>query len=293
MDIATDDAGNLNRNSFSCQLLKDCAFDETDSGPQRRKIHLLIQALFQHVELLPYLQSQIYLYTQSLMRGGPQHVNRAGKGLLNPQARIAHMQMSQEVTAKLNQEFEDHISDLEFIIGEWYEMGSVEIRCQCRGHLGSVWSQFELRASGGGGPTGSGAGMKVENTSSSGIDMTLRILHRILLGTPENLLKSHEHVLFQHLIPLHRLNSMVLWRDQTSLLDLYHEPLVQCIAVLLQKKLEWMGRVIAGLLESDIWSKGGNTPKLILLLHEIDTYIGCLPEPISGNELGETFPIFI
>jgi hypothetical protein len=292
MDVALDEMHQINnQNSFTFQLLKHCSAEESESNQHRHLSYPLIQALFGHVEQLHYLQSQIYLYTQALMRGGPRDANRAGKGLANPKARLAHMQLSQQVAEKLHDEFENHIKDLEFTIGEWYLTGSVDLRRQCRAHLGSVWSQFVARANGVGG--GSGAGMKVENTSSSGIDMTLRILHRILLGTHDKLSKSHEHVLFYHLIPLHRPNAMVLWRDQTSLLDLYHEPLVQCIAVLLQKKPEWTARVINGLLEPDVWSKGGNTPKLVLLLHEIDTYIGCLPEPIEGNELGDTFPVLM
>ncbi|KAL3918336.1 MAG: hypothetical protein SGILL_004286, partial [Bacillariaceae sp.] len=297
IDVALD--GNdidKHQNTLTYHMLKLCSTENPPSAEASTQFSHqfcpLVQALYQHVEQLPYLQSQIYLYTQSLMRGAPRDSNRVGQGLSNPQARLAHLQMSQKVTEKLNQEFESHISDLEFIIGEWYAMGSVDVRRQSRAHLGSIWSQFEARSSGMGG--GGAAGMKIENTSSSGIAMTLRILYRILLGTPpKRLLKSHEQVLFQHLIPLHRPNSMVLWRDQTSLLDLYHEPLVQCIAVLLQKKPTLAGRVIAGLMEPDVWSKGGNTPKLVLLLHEIDTYILCLPEPIQGNELGETFPILL
>ncbi|KAG7344303.1 sserine/threonine protein kinase with PASTA sensor domain [Nitzschia inconspicua] len=300
MDMASDENGSpSNHGSLTFHLLKLASVEElptdgpTSTRQQRHQQYPLIQALYQHVEQLPYLQSKIYLYTQALMRGGPRDANRAGLGLSNPQARLEHMQMSQRVTEKLDQEFQAHIRDLEFIIGEWYSEGSVDIRRQCRAHLGSVWSQFVARSCGVGGGGTVGAGMKVENTSSSGIDMTLRVLHRILLGTSEELLKSHEHLLFHHLNPLHRPNSMVLWRDQTSLLDLYHEPLVQCMAVLLQKKPEWTGKAIAGLLEPDVWSKGGNTPKIVLLLHEIDTYIGCLPDPIQGNELGETFSVLL
>jgi serine/threonine protein kinase len=298
MDVVSDGNDNSNNhNTLTFQLLKYASVEEGQTAgnttAQQQRLYRqypLIRALYQHVEHLPYLQSSIYLYTQALMRGGPRDSNMAGKGLSDPQARLAHMQLGQQVTEKLNQEFENHSEDLEFIIGEWYEMGSVDVRRQCRAQLGSVWSQFVARSSGGGMIS---AGMKVENTSSSGIAMTLRVLHRILLGTSKELSKSHEHLLFHHLIPMHRPNSMVLWRDQTSLLDLYHEPLVQCIAVLLQKRPDWIGRVIAGLLEPDIWSKGGNTPKLVLLLHEIDTYISCLPDPIQGNELGETFPVLL
>ncbi len=111
--------------------------------------------------------------------------------------------------------------------------------------------------------------------------MTIRIVHIMLRGTCSScssqangdaknnnkMEEAHDHLLNYHLSPLHRPSSMVLWRDQTSLLELYHEPLVQCTAILLQKKPEWIAKVIAALLEPEIWNKGGNTPKLVLLLH--------------------------
>jgi serine/threonine protein kinase len=290
MNVVTD--GNVDSNNhmtLTLYLLKNASVDEGQALVQ----YPLIRALYGYVQNLPYLQSSICLFTQALTRGGTGDTTRVGQGLSSPQARLEYMQMSQQITEKLNQEFENHTEDLEFIVGEWYAMGSVDVRQQCRAQLGSVWSQFVARSSGVGGGGLIGAGMKIENSSSSGIAMTLRVLHRILLGTSDDLSKSHEHLLFYHLIPMHRPNSMVLWRDQTSLLDLYHEPLVQCIAVLLQKRPDWIGRVIAALLEPDVWSKGANTPKLVLLLHEIDTYIGCLPEPIQGNELGETFQLLL
>jgi len=290
------------KNMLSFQLLKHSSFDvkaiSASNSDRKLKSFSLIRALYHHIEQLPYLQSQIYLYTQSLARENihnDSNLNRPGLGLANPQSRLAQLQMSQQVKAKLEREFDDHIDDLEKIVGEWYAIGSVDIRRHCRAQLGSVWSIFEARSSCIGGSI-SGAGIRSEITTSSGIAMTLRILYRIILGITEkkserqiSLCKSHEHLLFHHLIPLHRPNSMVLWRDQTSLLELYHEPLVQCIAVLLRKKPEWIGKVIERLLENDIWNKSaGNTPKLVLLLHEIDTYIGCLLgelDDIRGTEL--------
>ena len=308
-------------NMLSFQLLKHCSFDTKDNGASNREKQLkffpLIQALYQHIEQLPFLQSQIYLYSQSLTRGqhdsssssNNNNLNRPGLGLANPKSRLAQLQMGQRVKAKLEQEFDDHVNDVEYIVGEWYAFGTTEIRRQCRAQLGSVWSTFEARSSGISSISGGTfSGMRSENTSSSGVAMSLRILHRILMGVAKNnitdqqlksssLCKSHEHLLFHHLIPLHRPNSMVLWRDQTSLLDLYHEPLVQCIAILLKHKPKWTGRVIEGLLGSDVWNKSaGNTPKLVLLLHEIDTYIGCLPgtpDEIQGTELGDSLPTLL
>ena len=122
---------------------------------------------------------------------------------------------------------------------------------------------------------------RLENTSATGISMTLRVLLRILQGsttisnttTTITAVPSYKHLLFHQLVPLHQPSSMVLWRDQTALLDLYHEPLVQCMAVLLKQKQEWVPLVVEALLQSDVWPTGGNTPKIVLLLHEVDTFL--------------------
>ena len=272
------------RTSLSHALLQNASQEITPTG---RQVFRLLHAVYHHVEQLPFLQSQLNFYTQSLMRGD-RNSWVSGTQVTDVRSRLALYQATQELTTKLNQQWDDHVDALEYILGEWYAMGSVEMRRQARTHLGSIWAQFVARSGSGGG------GVKIENTSSAGIHMTLRILHRILKGSSGTLYKSHEHLLQYHLIPLHRPSSMVLWRDQTSLLELYHEPLVQCIAILLQKKPEWIPRTISALLEPDVWDNGGNTPKLVLLLHEIDTYIGILPQPAKNPQaLGDTWPMLL
>ena len=230
---------------LECHSNSNFTPDGTTSSTQKpHKGARLIAALYSHIESLPQLQSQIHLYSQSLMRG-------EGRAVLNnnanTQARLAQYQEAQQISARLNKEWEEHLERLEAIVGEWYTIGTPEIRRQCRMLLGSVWSKFVARA-------GTGGGVKMENTSSSGIPMTLRVLHRILLGSESSSIGSrvHEHLLIYHLIPLHRPNSMVLWRDQTSLLELYHEPLVQCIAFILQKQPSWIPKTMAGLLDPEV-----------------------------------------
>ncbi len=273
--------------SLSRFLLSHARIEATP-GKQGKKVYRLIQAAYHHVEQLPVLQSQLHFYTQSLMQRD-RNASTSGQAITDAKARLVQYKATQDIAAKLNQQWEDHVDALEYILGEWYAMGSTDMRRQARAHLGSVWAQFVTRSSGGG-----GSGVKMENTTSSGIRMTLRLLHRILQGTPETLHKSHEHLLHYHLIPLHKPSSMVLWRDQTSLLELYHEPLVQCVAILLQKRPTWIPGVITALINPEIWNKGGNTPKLVLLLHEIDTYIGILPNPWDHpHVLGDTWPTLL
>lgn len=273
------------RASLSRALLHNASIERTRSGHASCR---LLHAIYHHVEELPLLQSQLHFYTQSLMRGDRSSWT-SGLAISDTQSRLAVYKQTQDITTKLNKEWDDHIDDLEYIIGEWYEMGSSDMRRQARMHLGSVWAQFVARSGG-----GAGGGVKMENTTSAGIRMSLRILHRILKGTPDHLERSHEHLLKYHLIPLHRPNSLVLWRDQTSILELYHEPLVQCIAILLQRKTDLIPTTISALLDPEVWSMGGNTPKLVLLLHEIDTYIGILPSTKSSpNILGDTLPVLL
>ncbi|KAL7512700.1 hypothetical protein ACHAXN_009772 [Cyclotella atomus] len=137
----------------------------------------------------------------------------------------------------------------------------------------------------------------MENTSACGIDGLLQVLLLIIAGfqcddnavssnqqrsdatRKSRVLKpSHENLLFEILIPLHRPSGMVLWRDQTALLELYHESLVKCIGVLLNMDPTIVGPVVGSLIHPDILPTEGkaNTPKVVLLIHEIDTLIGTL-----------------
>lgn len=144
----------------------------------------------------------------------------------------------------------------------------------------------------------------MQNTSGCGVEALLHVLLRIISGfsylpttdrskgsggTRSKILRaSHESLLFNCLIPLHRPSGMVLWRDQTPLIGLYHEALVKCIGALVSADRTLIGPVIAALLHPDIWptegskgsssgsGSGANTPKLILLLHEVDTLINLL-----------------
>ncbi|KAL3808335.1 hypothetical protein ACHAXA_003233 [Cyclostephanos tholiformis] len=71
---------------------------------------------------------------------------------------------------------------------------------------------------------------------------------------------------------------MVLWRDQTPLIGLYHETLSRNMGAILCMDRTLVGHAIGALLHPDIWpiAEGGNTPKVVLLLHEADDLIGLL-----------------
>lgn len=263
----------------------------------------LVQALFYHIQELPLLQSQMYRYIQSLKsrplgsapgaRAGDDGTKAPSTTLLkDPTARLQQYAFADQKMNRLEQEWKNHLERLERVLGNFYLHSSVGLRLQIRRLLGHTWTLFLLESqqqssSSGGGMSVGGSSLRQENTRAAGIDVTLRFLYRILLGVRSPLHESYKNLLFSYLIPLHKPNALVLWRDQTSVLQLYHEPLVQCIAVLLRldpQKL--IPSVLSALVHSDIFYQS-NTPKQVLLLHEIDTYFGLLDfeETTSENNL--------
>ena len=95
------------------------------------------------------------------------------------------------------------------------------------------------------------------------------------------------HLLQDVLLPLHKPNQMVAWRDQIPVLQVYHEPLVRCVLKLVEKDSQLRSRdtvnsggyakqqsvlVLAaeGILGSWPDRFDTNTPKQVLLLHELE-----------------------
>lgn len=121
----------------------------------------------------------------------------------------------------------------------------------------------------------------------------LDLLHCIITGLDMNTV-SHTHdgeaahftysrLLHDVLLPLHKPNSMVLWRDQVPVLQLYHEPLVRCMVALVEKDsllrrrdptgsgtYSILVQSVQGILASWPDKYETNTPKQVLLLHELE-----------------------
>lgn len=161
---------------------------------------------------------------------------------------------------------------------------------------------------GGGGTVPHSNPLGIENTSACGVAALLYVLIPIIQGfrpvdaknfdddggtrRRSNILRpSHENLLFDVIIPLHKPSGLVLWRDQTPLIGLYHEALVKALGAFLTMDRTLVGPVIGALLHPDIWpcSEGGNTPKVVLLLHEVDNLIGLLlkQKEVSDKEQHE------
>lgn len=131
----------------------------------------------------------------------------------------------------------------------------------------------------------------VENTSACGVEALLQVLLRIVLGfrpiDDGKMRASHRRLLFDVILPMHRPSGMVLWRDQIPLIGLYHESLTKILGAFLALDRTLVGPVIGALLHPDIWpvGEGGNTPKVILLLHEADTLLELLSGSTSDDNV--------
>jgi serine/threonine protein kinase len=264
---------------------QEAAATTAASGHHHQQQHGLIRALFRHIDELPLLQSQLFAYLQSLQRPTGRTRTAGGAPLQDVAGRLEQYQRAMAVSAKLQGAWQEHTDRLQVITAEMYRWATTEQRLLLRRLLGHVWSHFVLVSSSASSVAAAvasstaGGGLRQENTQAAAIPMTVTVLHRILLGVDEENVNTppYEHLLFHQLIPLHQPSTLVLWRDQTSVLELYHEPLTRCVAVLLQKHPPWIPRVIAAMLQQPaIFPVAGNTSKQVLLLHEMDTFVGLL-----------------
>ena len=291
----------------------------------------IIGALYRHLSSLPVLEA--YVRSWARRRRYPQHSSTLAVDptvtLATPTTttqlssdaasdRLRALKLWENEKERLEGELSNHIAMLEYVLGSIYRECDAELRGRCRTKLGGILHVFSL--SSGGGPTpmmrlgvsSSGAGgsaaaigalggsgaMGVEDASAAGINAALKVLLRIVEGIDRSspLAPAHESLLLDVLLPLHKPSGMVLWRDQTPVLGLYHETLVRCVGAMLVRNKALIAKVIRSLLHPDIWpteggvqgrNRGGasggggvgvvaNTPKVVLLLHEVDTYLGLL-----------------
>ena len=102
------------------------------------------------------------------------------------------------------------------------------------------------------------------------------------------------------LIPLHRPDEMIEWRDQIPVIQRYHEPLVLCLAAVIQKSsatgtgiggdgTSMFVDIIAGIISTWPTSFSSNTPKEVLLLHEMETLLALA----SAEQFCLVVPLFL
>jgi len=221
---------------------------------------LAANLLLKHVSHLSILQTQCQGQVQ-LLRKSASH--------LEPLHRIPHYQRAQNQVVQWDKEWEQHMTRLETILGCLYVSSQPNARRNIRRSLGRLWQDFLKSAS------GASASNRMENTKAAGISLSLKVLNRILQGMPTSLQDTTVclNLLTRYLLPMHAPNSLVLWRDQTPILELYHEPLVQCISCIVQRgPMSWIDDVIVGVC-SFLNHESAPTAKQVLLLHELETYV--------------------
>jgi hypothetical protein len=264
----------------------------------------ILTALFRHVASFSQLEGLVHSQTRKFRAshgGKPSNIQTCTlpNSTMTTQAALTleHLKSNQDFQSRLEMEFQSHVSLVESLLYHVYRTCDATRRLKCRIQIGSLLQNFTLVVQSGtvGGVGGLTRG--VENTSAAGIESILGLLRCILRGasSQSDLNESYRLLMLEILLPLHKPCGMVLWRDQTPLLGLYHKPLVQCMGTILSLDLSLMDMVVKGLLHPDIWPLEGkgkgmaNTPKLVLLLHEIDTYISLLP--LEDNEDEEGHPM--
>jgi serine/threonine protein kinase len=257
-----------------------------------RKIPM-ISSLFRHFSVLPQLEGHVHHMTRLYRAHGSVHATDR----ISTSLKIEHMKKTELFQERLETELRRHIDTLEYIVGSVYERSDANLRKKARIKMGSLLHTFVLtHGTGAGSKMGGASARGVENSGAAGVDSMLKIILRILRGItirdaysdgtfrlPEPYLRLLDDVL----LPLHKPSGFVLWRDQFPLLGLYHKTLVQCIGALVSLDNYLICKVIKHIIHPDIWPLEGkrdeanstqlaNTPKLVLLLHEIDTYVGLL-----------------
>lgn len=261
----------------------------------------LLNSIFKHLAALPQLENHVHTMTRLFRASAPHITNDARSTSL----KIEHMKKTEAYQERLEEELRRHIASLERITAMVYERGDYNIRTKSRLRMGSLLHTFSLVHS-----TSRGSGLNSmhlgqENTGAAFVDSILKIILRILKGIPQvnasngtcALAESYCHLFRNVLLPLHKPSGIILWRDQQPLLSLYHKTLVQCIGAIVTIDKNLIAEVIQYILHPDVWpfegqrqnggSRRANTPKLVLLLHEIDTYIGLLDADGTNSQISD------
>ena len=267
----------------------------SDTPEETKASKMLIQALYYHIQQLPTLQAHLHNFTNflqqpaSLQQESPS--NRLGSTssskALSPRERLELFEKAQAVSTRLTSEWRDHVDRLQQITALLYRCCAPPLRACTRIYMGQTWTRYLIKTT----TTTSTMLKRQENTQAAGIALTLETLFCILSTESENQASRQavlHHLLEHFLVPLHQPNGLILWRDQTPLLSLYHEPLVKCTAACIRQiEAHVLPTVVQSLIQPEIFSPG-NTNKQVLLLHELDTYLGFVSEHEKGSPASTT-----
>ncbi|CAE7567869.1 Arsb [Symbiodinium sp. CCMP2456] len=104
---------------------------------------------------------------------------------------------------------------------------------------------------------------------SAPIAPLLQVLGPIIRGFQQPLGEVQKKLLFDTLIPLHKPNEWLLWDRQTPMISMYHKELVHCMLLMLEKDPTLAGKCVEAVCSHFPPSHESNTPKEVLLIHEI------------------------
>lgn len=116
---------------------------------------------------------------------------------------------------------------------------------------------------------------------------------------------SYKALLLNVLMPLHQPNEMVEWRDQIPVLQLYHRQLIRCVQAVIEKSkgcdsvqgaaafpdcavvasehVSLLEVAVRGLLSFWPLSHSANTPKEVLMMHELEALVLMASVPSSSS----------
>lgn len=181
----------------------------------------------------------------------------------------------------------------------WIYRSNVSLRKYLRTSIGKLVVRLADQIDFGSGIDSQIAKRPISNSNSDARDTRghvmhlLEVLHSVIAGLDAASDSNAAHfnfgrLLHDVLLPLHKPNAMVLWRDQMPVIQVYHESLVRCVLCLVDRdvvarsteptaaatQFSILVQAVLGILASWPDKFDTNTPKQVLLLHELEMLLG-------------------
>ena len=167
-------------------------------------------------------------------------------------------------------------SELTWMIHTTYRISLPNLRRQIRTYIGLFLTTTLHHSSTTNSNTIASHSKMVQDTTMIMVDGILWLVHCILLGMKTTIQNEvDKSSWWDHcmnlLLSLHRPNSFILWRDQIPILQQYHEPLCCCLATVIQQDHSRLEVILSACIQE--YQSCHNTPKQVLLLHEMDSFL--------------------
>lgn len=259
-------------------LLHVCKHGRTNAFPPDKLItDELLSAFMKHYSYLPSFEGQISELSQMtrVMEGEASSNSNSSSN-----NRTLSLMKSVTFSSGLDKELEEHVSHMESILDVLYEGSTPTQKKNIRSLAMNILGEYPLGTRPG--------GITHANMSACGIPNLLRSLKKMMAD--DDIPNSEgEQYLMGALVPLHRVQGMILTEDHVPTLSLYHKQLMSCVSQELEKRPDKTEAVIKGICSSNVWTGGVtpvslngiaavNSPKIVLLLEELDKLLTHLPD---------------